>query len=125
MTVPQADPSESCSFLRLTPDEMEELRVAHEADRFHDECGVFGIQGHDEAPHIVYLGLYALQHRGQDSAGIATMHADGTRFDIRRGSGTAAQALSAGDIGALGSEIEEIARIALDRSHFFGRRSAD
>jgi len=46
------------------------LRAEHEADRFHDECGVFGIQGHDEAAHIVYLGLYALQHRGQESCGI-------------------------------------------------------
>ena len=54
----------------LDPETLEELRVEHEADHFHDECGVFGIQGHDEAAHIVYLGLYALQHRGQESCGI-------------------------------------------------------
>ncbi len=57
-------------LLGLSVEEAEELRRAHEADRFHDECGVFGIQGHDEAAHLVYLGLYALQHRGQESCGI-------------------------------------------------------
>jgi amidophosphoribosyltransferase len=41
-------------------------------DHFHDECGVFGIHGHPEASKIAYLGLYALQHRGQESAGIAS-----------------------------------------------------
>ena len=33
-------------------------------------CGVFGIHGHDEAANIAYLGLHALQHRGQESAGL-------------------------------------------------------
>ena len=41
------------------------------ADKFKDECGVFGIYGHADAAHMTYLGLYALQHRGQESAGIA------------------------------------------------------
>ena len=40
-------------------------------DKFKDECGVFGIFGHPEAANLTYLGLYALQHRGQESAGIA------------------------------------------------------
>ena len=40
-------------------------------DKFKDECGVFGIFGHREASNLTYLGLYALQHRGQESAGIA------------------------------------------------------
>ncbi len=39
-------------------------------DKFHDECGVFGIFGHTEAARLAYLGLYALQHRGQESCGI-------------------------------------------------------
>jgi amidophosphoribosyltransferase len=51
-------------------------------DKFHDECGVFGIYGHAEAAKLAYLGLYALQHRGQESAGIAT--ADGTRIRVLR-----------------------------------------
>jgi amidophosphoribosyltransferase len=44
-------------------------------DKFRDECGVFGIFGHPEAANMTYLGLYALQHRGQESAGIATSDA--------------------------------------------------
>ncbi len=40
-------------------------------DKFKDECGVFAIYGHPEAAQRTYLGLYALQHRGQESAGIA------------------------------------------------------
>ena len=40
---------------------------AHERDRFHDECGVFGVHGHPEAANITYLGLYAQQHRGQEA----------------------------------------------------------
>ena len=40
-------------------------------DKFKDACGVFGIYGHEDAAHITYLGLYALQHCGQESAGIA------------------------------------------------------
>ncbi|HUJ29785.1 MAG TPA: amidophosphoribosyltransferase [Candidatus Acidoferrum sp.] len=41
-------------------------------DHFRDECGVFGIFGHPEAAKLAYLGIYALQHRGQESAGIAS-----------------------------------------------------
>src|ERR1700761_5005200 len=40
-------------------------------DKLHEECGVFAIYGHPEASNLCYLGLYALQHRGQESAGIA------------------------------------------------------
>src|SRR5918999_3127322 len=47
-------------------------------DKFREECGVFGIYGHAEAAKLTYLGLYALQHRGQESAGMAT--ADGARI---------------------------------------------
>src|SRR5271165_5109419 len=41
-------------------------------DKFREECGVVAIHGHPEAANLAYLGLYALQHRGQESAGIAT-----------------------------------------------------
>jgi amidophosphoribosyltransferase len=47
-------------------------------DKFREECGVFGIHGHAEAANMTYLGLHALQHRGQESAGIATT--EGTRI---------------------------------------------
>jgi len=42
------------------------------SDKFHDECGVVAIFGHPEAEKLAYLGLHALQHRGQESAGIVT-----------------------------------------------------
>src|ERR1043166_6280470 len=45
-------------------------------DRFHDECGIVGVFGHPEATNLVYLGLYALQHRGQESAGIVSSKDD-------------------------------------------------
>jgi len=46
-------------------------------DKLHEECGVFGILGHRDAANLVYLGLYALQHRGQESAGIASVNEAG------------------------------------------------
>jgi amidophosphoribosyltransferase len=55
---------------RLSPEESKALSDAHRADHFHDECGVFGVHGDEEASHLTYLGLYALQHRGQESCGI-------------------------------------------------------
>ncbi len=54
-------------------------------DKFKDECGVFGIFGHPEASKLTYLGLYALQHRGQESAGIAA--SDGRRILAHRAMG--------------------------------------
>src|SRR6476646_2083887 len=42
------------------------------SDKFHDECGVVAIYSHPEAETLAYLGLHALQHRGQESAGIVT-----------------------------------------------------
>ncbi|HXW56849.1 MAG TPA: amidophosphoribosyltransferase [Candidatus Cybelea sp.] len=47
-------------------------RQTERDDHFHDACGVFGIFGHAEAAKLTYLGLHALQHRGQESAGIAS-----------------------------------------------------
>lgn len=54
-------------------------------DKFNDECGIFGIYGHPEAANITYLGLYALQHRGQESAGIVA--SDGERLNFHKGMG--------------------------------------
>ena len=52
-------------------------------------CGVFGIYGHPNAAELTYYGLYALQHRGQESAGIVT--SDGTQFRVHRGMGLVSQ----------------------------------
>src|SRR5512143_1779504 len=55
------------------------------SDKFHDECGIFGIFGHPEAANLTYLGLYALQHRGQEGAGIVS--SDGKTLRIEKGIG--------------------------------------
>lgn len=52
-------------------------------------CGVFGIYGHPNAAELTYFGLYALQHRGQESAGIAT--SDGKQFRVHKGMGLVPQ----------------------------------
>lgn len=54
-------------------------------DKFREECGVFGIYGHEEASRLAYLGLYSLQHRGQESAGIVS--SDGKQLYAERGMG--------------------------------------
>ena len=51
-------------------------------------CGIFGIDGSSEAANLTYLGLYALQHRGQESAGIVSW--DGERLHVERGMGLVA-----------------------------------
>ncbi len=53
-----------------------------DGDRLREECGVFGIFGHPDAAAITALGLHALQHRGQEAAGIVTY--DGKRFNSER-----------------------------------------
>src|SRR5215813_1628718 len=53
-----------------------------DGDRLREECGVFGIFGHTDAAAITALGLHALQHRGQEAAGIVSF--DGRRFHSER-----------------------------------------
>ena len=53
-----------------------------EINKLREECGVFGIYGHPEAARMTYLGLYALQHRGQESCGIVA--SDGTELRLER-----------------------------------------
>ncbi len=53
-----------------------------EEDRLHEECGVFGVFGHPDAAAVTALGLHALQHRGQEAAGIVSF--DGKRFSSER-----------------------------------------
>lgn len=51
----------------------------------HEECGIFGVYGHPEAANLTYLGLYALQHRGQEGAGICS--SDGRRLFLEKSRG--------------------------------------
>src|SRR5262245_41079563 len=68
-------------------------------DKFHDECGVFGIFGHPEAANMTYLGLYALQHRGQESGGIAS--SDGAQVRVSRAMGCVAATFDTQTLAAL------------------------
>src|SRR5690349_22688698 len=58
------------------------------SDKFHDECGVVAIFAHPEAEKLAYLGLHALQHRGQESAGIVT--SDGLTSRVHKAMGSVA-----------------------------------
>ncbi len=62
-------------------------------------CGIFGIEGHDDAANHVYLGLYALQHRGQESTGIVAWN--GEKMAIERGMGYVADVFPASTIERL------------------------
>ena len=68
-------------------------------DGFHDECGVFGVFGHPEAANLTYLGLYALQHRGQEGAGIVS--SDGRSLRIEKGLGLVSDIFDSDRIKAL------------------------
>jgi len=61
-------------------------------DMVHDSCGVFGIFGHRRAAELTYLGLYALQHRGQESAGIVT--SNNGAFNLHKGMGQVSEVFS-------------------------------
>jgi amidophosphoribosyltransferase len=74
------------------PQEVDELARLREAERFRDECGIVGIHGHSEAANIAYLGLYALQHRGQESAGICSTQ--GGEHFVHRAMGLVADVFS-------------------------------
>lgn len=68
-------------------------------DKFNEECGIVGIFDNPEASNLVYLGLHALQHRGQESAGIAS--SDGKSHFIEKGMGLVADIFSESTIKRL------------------------
>jgi amidophosphoribosyltransferase len=72
-------------------------------DKFKDECGVFGIFGHPEAANMAYLGLYALQHRGQESAGIGA--SDGALIRVSKGMGYVADTFDGNALSHLPGSI--------------------
>src|SRR3979411_2088229 len=88
MQSPSDDPSQhdlnlDPSYLDLNDSGLKDSELKW--DPLREECGVFGIFGHPEAAAITALGLHALQHRGQEAAGIVSF--DGTRFPSERGRG--------------------------------------
>ena len=72
-------------------------------DRPREECGVFGIYGHPEASTLTYLGLYALQHRGQESAGIVTSGCGEPKS--HRGMGLVADTFDRSNLQALSGDV--------------------
>lgn len=77
-------------------------------DKFHDECGVFGIfmnkpENETDAARIAFYGLYALQHRGQESAGIAV--ADGRQINLHKGMGLVTEVVTPDHIKKLKGNI--------------------
>jgi amidophosphoribosyltransferase len=75
------------------------IKLAYADDHFHDECGVFGVFGHPEAANLAYLGLYALQHRGQESAGIVS--SDGIELHLHRAMGEVEEIFQPGVLAQL------------------------
>lgn len=67
-----------------------------DGDRFHEECGVFGVYGHPDAAALTALGLHALQHRGQEAAGIVAY--DGEQFSAHRGQGLVSDNFSSKEV---------------------------
>jgi amidophosphoribosyltransferase len=68
-------------------------------DELNEECGVFGIVGHSDAARLTYYGLHALQHRGQESAGIVTTN--GEKFHVHRGMGLVTEVFSSERVSQL------------------------
>ena len=82
----ETTPEEKAAFATITgTDSASRYTVREPGDGFRDECGVAAVFGHPEAARQVYLSLYALQHRGQESAGIAS--ADGQSLSNIKGMG--------------------------------------
>src|ERR1700757_2087753 len=65
-------------------------------DHFHEECGVFGVYGHPDAAALAALGMHALQHRGQEAAGIVAY--DGEQFNAHRGQGLVSDNFSSKEV---------------------------
>ena len=78
--------------------------IDFELDKLHEECGVFGIYSHkDDVALNTYWGLYALQHRGQESTGIVTT--DGSNMQVKKGMGLVSDVYKDG-VGDLTGHID-------------------
>jgi amidophosphoribosyltransferase len=73
------------------------------SDKLHEECGVVAIYGNHEASKLAYLSLYALQHRGQESAGIAA--SNGERVELRKGMGLVSDLFTAEVLAQLSGSL--------------------
>ena len=95
---------------RLRPAEGRAVEALGSADdRFHEECAVVGIHGHAEAGNLAYLGLYSMQHRGQEGSGIVS--SNGEALISHRGLGLVADVFPEAVIRRLVGDAEMVARI--------------
>src|SRR5271167_1423266 len=69
----------------ITEKILKKVEMLIKSDKFHDECGVVAIYAHPEASTLAYLGMHALQHRGQESAGMAS--SNGTTIFVQKAMG--------------------------------------
>ena len=69
----------------------------------NEECGVFGVWGHEEAPQITYYGLHSLQHRGQEGAGIIAT--DGENLTSHKGLGLITEVFQNGELKDLKGKV--------------------
>lgn len=70
-------------------------------DKMHEECGIVGIYGHPDAANLTYLGLYALQHRGQEASGIVTYDDEDKIFRQKKGTGLVADVFNPQNLSLL------------------------
>ena len=79
------------------------MEIMFNNGKFQEECAVFGVYGHPEAANLAYLGLYAMQHRGQESSGIVT--SDGSAQYVELGMGLVADIFSPERIARLHGDM--------------------
>jgi amidophosphoribosyltransferase len=80
------------------------------------ECGVFAVYGHPEAALLTYYGLFALQHRGQESAGMVTAAGSNQPFNVHRGMGLVAQVFQEKDLQQLSVGTRSIGHVRYSTS---------
>jgi amidophosphoribosyltransferase len=100
----ETTPSERMQLASIKgTDSASRYSVREPGDGFRDECGIAAVFGHPEAARQVYLSLYALQHRGQESAGIAA--ADGNSLSNIKGMGLVADIFTEDVLAKLNGEM--------------------
>ncbi|MEX2527176.1 MAG: amidophosphoribosyltransferase [Gemmatimonadota bacterium] len=92
-------PSSSTGFQEVSGGAPQDVTAASLDDRPQHECGVFAVSGVEAAAEVVFLGLYALQHRGQESAGIYAIHEG--RAKVHKGNGVVPEVFDAGKLADL------------------------
>ena len=90
--------------------------IGYDDDKPHEECGIFGILGHPDASAHTALGLHALQHRGQESAGIVST--TGAQFYSHHGLGSVGENFSSAEVI---EELKGFAAIGHNRYSTTGR----